>query len=67
MIYQYCPDDDKMVNEIKKELTDQVISIRENILKNIAVIDYLLKTSAAKEYTIGSLLRGRYFIIPPFQ
>ena len=61
---QYCPDDDKLVNEIKKELTDQVITIRENLIEYMAVVDFLTKTSAAKEFTIGSLLRGNSVEFP---
>ena len=47
-----------MVNEVKKELNEKVVAVREKLLEDLAVIDFLLKTSAAKEPDVGALLRG---------
>ena len=47
-----------MVHAIKESLTSKIISIRKGLGENLAVMDFLLKTSAAREYKIGHLLRG---------
>ena len=47
-----------MVEQIKKELTEKVIAVRENLLEDIVVIDFLLKTSAGREPTVRALLKG---------
>ena len=56
-----------MVNEIKKALTDQVIAVREKLLVDLTIIDFLLKTSAARQPRVRSLLKGNKKILRGFK
>ena len=43
---------------MKKELNEKVVAVREQLLEDLDVIVFLLKTSAATEPNIRALLRG---------
>ena len=43
---------------MKKELNEKVVAVREQLLEDLDVIDFLLRTSAASEPNIRALLRG---------
>ena len=55
---QFC-ESNALVNEINEELTEGVIKIRTELLQQIRVIDYLLKSHAATDFSIGQLLKGK--------
>ena len=47
-----------MVNQIKKELSDKGIAIRQKLLMDLSTIKLLLKTYAAKEFVVNQLLQS---------
>ena len=55
-------DDSPQIFSIPREYIDQAIDTREEMLENIATVDFLLKTSAAQLPKISELLKGKYLV-----
>ena len=47
-----------MVNQIKKELSDKAIAIRQKLMMDLGTIKILLKTYAATEFVVNQLLQS---------
>ena len=58
LLFQFCEDADNLANEVKKELTDQALTIRRKLIKDIRIVAFLLKTHAATDFTMSHLLEG---------
>ena len=57
--FQYCPGASKLAKEIAKEFTDKAIAIRLKLKYYLRVLQFLLKTSAARDNVVRSLLKGK--------
>ena len=49
-----------MPQELDKEITDEAVNIRINLLNNIYVVDLLLHTPAARNMDVIQLLSSNY-------
>ena len=56
--FQFCEDANNLANEVKKELTDQALTIRRKLIQDLRVVSFLLKTHAATDFTMSQLLEG---------
>ena len=56
---QYCGKSNKFANQIKKELTDKAISIRNQLKKDIRIVNHLLRSFAASEFNFRKILEGK--------
>ena len=48
----------KIVNQIKKDLTDKAIAIRQKLMTDLGSINLLLRSYAAKEFVVNQLLQS---------
>ena len=51
-----------MAKEVKKELTAKAINIRLDIKSDLRMIDYLLRTYAATDFSMAQLLKSKIII-----
>ena len=48
-----------LAKEIAKEMAENALEIRRKLKKNLVIVQWLLRTSAAREYNVRSLLKGK--------
>ena len=48
-----------MAKEIAKEMAEKALEIRRKLKKNLVILQWLLRTSAARDYNVRSLLKGK--------